>query len=73
MPSHFLSEPGLQGDSDWRFILERAGNLRAQYDIPLSPDRPGTNPADQKVSMSPVNVFVNVREVNGLTLNAART
>jgi len=23
---HFLSEPGLQGDSDWRFILERAGN-----------------------------------------------
>jgi len=47
--------------------------LRAQYDIPLTPDRPGTNPADQKVSQSPVNVYVTVREVNGLALEHSAT
>lgn len=50
------------------FLLSVTAVLRAQYDIPLTPDHPGTNPADQKVSQSPTNVFVTVREVNGLAL-----
>jgi hypothetical protein len=50
------------------FLLSVPAVLRAQYDIPLSPDHPGTNPADQKVSQSPINVFVTVREINGLAL-----
>jgi len=41
----------------------------AQDIIPLVPSRIGGNPADQNVSQSPVNVFVNVRELNGLALD----
>src|SRR5882724_9195469 len=41
----------------------------AQEPIPLIPDRPGTNPAEMRVEQSPVNVFVNVREANGIALD----
>jgi len=40
-----------------------------QEPIPLTPDRPGTNPAEMRVEQSPVNVYVNVREANGISLD----
>jgi tetratricopeptide (TPR) repeat protein len=49
-------------------LLGAPSILRAQYDIPLTPDRPGTNPAEMRDIKSPVNIYVNVREVNGLAL-----
>jgi len=48
------------------FLISR---VLAQDIIPLVPSRIGGNPADQNVSQSPVNVFVNVRELNGLALD----
>jgi tetratricopeptide (TPR) repeat protein len=41
----------------------------AQEPIPLTPDRPGSNPAEMRVEQSPVNVYVTVREINGLALD----
>jgi tetratricopeptide (TPR) repeat protein len=68
MPSHTCVKQLYKAAIVSAFLLAGPAILCAQYDIPVSPDHPGTNPADQKVSMSPVNVFVNVREVNGLAL-----
>jgi len=53
--------------------LAAPATLRAQYDIPVSPDHPGSNPPDQKVLQSPVNIYVTVREVNGLALEHSAT
>jgi len=52
------------------FLIFRA--VLAQDILPLVPSRIGGNPADQNVSQSPVNVFVNVRELNGLALDNSR-
>jgi tetratricopeptide (TPR) repeat protein len=68
MPSTFFLNQVYKAILIGALFLSGPAILRAQYDIPVSPDRPGANPADQKAFMSPVNVFVNVREVNGLTL-----
>jgi tetratricopeptide (TPR) repeat protein len=40
-----------------------------QEPIPLTPDRPGTNPAEMRVEQSPVSVYVTVREANGMALD----
>ena len=50
-------------------LLSVPAVLRAQFDLPMTPEQPGSNPADQKVSASPVNVYVTVREMNGLALD----
>ena len=50
-------------------LLSGPAVLRAQFDLPMTPEQPGSNPADQKVSASPVNVYVTVREMNGLALD----
>ena len=42
--------------------------LCAQVELPLVPDRPGSNPAEMKEMKSPVYIYVSVREVNGLAL-----
>jgi len=49
------------------FFFKPAAAL-AQDQIPIVLDRPGTNPAEMKVSQSPVNVYVTIREANGLAL-----
>src|SRR5690242_9387858 len=43
--------------------------VHAQDQIPIVLDRPGTNPAEMKVAQSPVNVYITVREANGLALD----
>jgi len=50
------------------FFFKPAAAL-PQEPIPLSPDRPGTNPAEMRNEQSPVHVYVTVREATGLALD----
>jgi len=68
MPSRIIQKQLLKFLLFIGILLSMPSFLHAQVDLPLVPDRAGTNPAEMKEMKSPVNIYVNVREVNGLAL-----
>jgi tetratricopeptide (TPR) repeat protein len=47
--------------------------VAAQADLPIQIGPPGSNPADGKVQASAVNIYVSVREANGLPVSESAT
>ena len=45
--------------------------LCSQVNIPLTPDQPGSNPAEMRNESSPVSVYVTVREMTGIALDGS--